>query len=322
VAAAAAKVGAALAATPPDLPARRFLEQLDIPAGAREALLARVEISSANSADLVSARDLDGLAHVDDDPAPSVAGGNQRLALGLAARLGEAVRLSSPVERIAWEPEPVSGGTPPAHAGSDLGAVRVHAAGAELEADACVVAVPAAVLGRIAFDPPLPADAAEALAGVRYGHAAKLFVPLRPPAPVSAVMAVPERYWCWTACGDGGEVQRVVSCFAGSAGGLERLGVADGPERWLDSLASLRADLELDPSGALLSTWADDPWAGAAYSTSPPLALAERFARPVGPLAFAGEHLGGEFAALMEGAIRSGRRAAAVLLGSPSGVPA
>jgi monoamine oxidase len=38
--------------------------------------------------------------------------------------------------------------------------------------------------------------------------------------------------------------------------------------------------------------------------------LADTFATPVGPLAFAGEHLGGEFAALMEGAVRSGRRAA------------
>ena len=36
-------------------------------------------------------------------------------------------------------------------------------------------------------------------------------------------------------------------------------------------------------------------------------------AEPLGPLAFAGEHLGGEFAALMEGAIRSGRQAAAAL---------
>ena len=87
-----------------------------------------------------------------------------------------------------------------------------------------------------------------------------------------------------------------------------------GPERWLESLARLRGDLELDPAGALLSTWADDPWVGAAYSTSPPLGLRERAAGRLGPLAFAGEHLGGEFAALMEGAIRSGREAARSLL--------
>ena len=178
----------------------------------------------------------------------------------------------------------------------------------------CVVALPASMIGTVAFDPPLPAALGDAFAAVRYGHAAKLFVPLRHAAQPSAVMSVPERYWCWTATGAGGEPQPVVSCFAGSAAALDRLGVARGPERWLESLARLRGDLELDPGGALLSTWADDPWVGAAYSTSPPLGLRERAAEPLGPLAFAGEHLGGEFAALMEGAIRSGREAARSLL--------
>lgn len=304
--AAAGKLGAALGSAPPDLPARRFLDGLDIPAGAREALVARVEISGANSADEVAARDLAGIAHVDREPAPSIAGGNQGLALALARELGEAVRLRSPVERVQHSPEEV----------------RVVAAGAELGADACIIAVPAPVLDRIGFDPPLPAHLAGALQDVRYGHAAKLFVPLRTPAPPSAVMSVPGRYWTWTATGDRGEVQPVVSAFAGSPGALERLDVANGPERWLGLLAELRPELDLDPGGALLSTWADDPWARAAYSTSPPRDLPDTFAHPAGPLAFAGEHLGGEFAALMEGAIRSGRRAARALLGSPSGAKA
>ncbi len=303
--AAAGLLGAALETAPPDLSARRFLEGVDIPEGAREALLARVEISSASSAGEVAARDMAGIAHVDREPAPSIAGGNQRLALALAERLGRAVRLRSAVERVAHSSE----------------GVRVRAAGAELEADACVVAVPASVLDRIEFDPPLPAQLAAALSAVRYGHAAKLFVPLRRPAPPSAVMSVPDRYWTWTATGDEDMVQPVVSAFAGSAGALARLEVERGPERWLDLLAELRGDLDLDRSGAVLSTWADDPWARAVYSTSPPPELAELFARLVGRLAFAGEHLGGEFAALMEGAIRSGRRAAA-LLGSPSGARA
>ncbi|MEA2362238.1 MAG: hypothetical protein QOD71_1383 [Thermoleophilaceae bacterium] len=297
LAAAVEAAGRALAAGPPDVSARQFLEQLDIAPGAREALLARVEISSANSADLVAARDLAGIAHVDDDPAPSIAGGNQTLPLALADALGPAVRLDSPVERIVW--------------GAD--GVRLSCDGAELEADVCVVAVPAGVLHRIVFEPALPAQPAEALAAVRYGEAAKLFVPLRRSAPPSAVMAVPERYWTWTATGAGEAPQPVVSAFAGSPGALERLGVASGMDRWLASLERLRPDLELDADGALLSTWSDDPWAGAAYSTSPPPELAQASERPVGPLAFAGEHLGGPFAALMEGAIRSGRAAARAL---------
>ena len=303
---AAAELGAALAAAPPDLSAQRFLDGLDISAGAREALLARVEISSANSAGDVAARDLAGIAHVDREPAPSIAGGNQGLALALAEELGGAVRLRSPVEYVQHSAD----------------GVRLVAGGEELDADACVVAVPAPVLGRIEFDPPLPAELAGALRSIRYGHAAKLFVPLRSPAPPSAVMAVPDRYWTWTATGDRAEVQPVVSAFAGSAGALDRLRVDDGPDRWLDLLTELRRDLDLDRDGALLSTWSDDPWAGAAYSTSPPRDLPDTFARPAGPLAFAGEHLGGGFAALMEGAIRSGRRAARILLESPSGARA
>jgi monoamine oxidase len=170
------------------------------------------------------------------------------------------------------------------------------------------------VLDRIAFDPPLPAQPAEPLGRVLYGEAAKLFVPLLRPAAPSAVMSVPERYWTWTATGAHDQPQAVVSAFAGSPGALEGLEVAAGAQRWLASLERLRPDLELDIGAALLSTWSDDPWAGAAYSTSPPAELAEASERPVGPLAFAGEHLGGEFAALMEGAIRSGRAAAGALL--------
>ncbi len=218
LAAAMREVERALPSAPAGQSARAFLDGLEIDPGAREALIARTEISSANSADVVGARDLAGLAHVDDEPAPSIAGGNGRLPQALAAGLGAAVRLRSPVERVAW---------------TDHG-VRLRAAGAELEADCAVVAVPASVLGRIAFDPPLPAPLAEALAGVRYGHAAKLFVPLADAAaPPSAVMSVPERYWCWTATGPGPGIQPVVSSFAGSPAALAALEVERGPEAWL-----------------------------------------------------------------------------------------
>jgi monoamine oxidase len=278
--------------------ARDFLNGLDIPPGAREAILARVEISCANTADRVEAADLTGVAHIDREPSPSIAGGNQRLPLALAEELGDAVRLDSAARVIAW----------------GEGGARVATDGGSVEADVAVVAVPAGVLDAITFDPPLPDAVRNALGLVEYGHAAKLFVPLREPAPPRAVMSVPDRYWCWTATGDGDEPQPVVSAFAGSRPALDALGVDDGPGRWLDSLARLRDDLELDRDGAVLSTWADDPWARAAYSTSPPPEVAAAVERPTGPLAFAGEHTAGEHHALMEGAIRSGRRAARSLL--------
>jgi monoamine oxidase len=287
LAAAVEAANEAEAVAPPEQTARQFLDGLDIAPGAREALLARTEISSANSADVVAARDLRGIAHVDEEPAPSIANGNQSLPLALAKGLD--VRLNTRVDRVEWSGDGVRAGG--------------------VEADVGVIAVPASRPARIGFDPALPAEVAEPLGRVVYGAAAKLFVPLTESAPPSAVMAVDERYWTWTATGAGDQPQPVVSCFAGSPGALAGLEVDNGPEKWLASLAALRPDLALDPDGALLSTWP-----GGAYSTSPPPELAQLSEHPVGPLAFAGEHLGGAYAALMEGAIRSGRAAARGLL--------
>ena len=304
LAAAAQEIERALATSGGPTHVPGFLDGLDISPGAREAILARVEISAAAPAGEVAAADLAGVAHIDDDPSPGIAGGNQRLALALAESLGDALRLDDPVTCIEW---------------GDNVRVLSRKGGADadveaLEADFAVIAVPASVLDRIVFDPPLPEPLAGALARVEYGHAAKLFVPLQTPAPPSAVMNVPERYWTWTATGDGDLPQPVVSAFSGSAPALERLRVADGPGPWVDSLARLRPDLDLEPEGALLSTWDDDPWVRAAYSTTPPPELAGAVGHPTAPLAFAGEHTAGKYHGLMEGAIRSGRRAASSLL--------
>ena len=282
---------------------REFLASLAIPDGAREVILARAEISSASSADEVPARDLRGIAHIDDEPSPGVAGGNQGLALALADRLGDQVRLGDPVDLVRWSASGVTART---------------RSGLKTEADRSVIAVPARVLDRIAFEPELPQGKLAAFGRVRYGHAAKLFVPLVEPAPPGAVMNAQERWWCWTQTDPAGQPVPLVSCFAGSPAALERLEVEHGPGRWLERLAELRPDLALDPGGALLSTWDDDPWVGAAYSISSTPAQAAALAEPAGPLEFAGEHIGGAFSGLMEGAIRSGRRAAATLAG-PNG---
>ncbi len=279
--------------------AAALLARLEIDPAAREAILARVEISSACPADAVPATDLAGVAYIGDEPASGLAAGNQGLAEALATELGPALRLSEPVCRVAW----------------GEGGVRVAtAAGSELEAEACVIAVPAPQAAAISFEPALPGTAAAALERMPYGQAAKLLVPLRAAVEPSAVISVPERYWAWTATGEGGRPMALVSCFSGSEAALGALGVSEGSERWLDSLARLRPELELQPSGAVLSRWDDDPWAGAAYSVSPPAELVEPLQRPLGPLAFAGEHLGGRHHGLMEGALRSGREAAAGFL--------
>ena len=203
--------GRALAATPPELSARRFLDELDAAPGAREALLARVEISSANTADTVAARDIGGIAHIDDDPAPSIAGGNQGDRAEARRRPGRAPGLAGGADRLARGRRAAERRRGRARCGRlrDRGA-RDRARPDRLRAGAC------------------PPSWRARSRRVRYGHAAKLFVPLRAPAAPSAVMSVAERYWTWTATGAGPESQPVVSAFAGSAAGA---GAARGRRR-------------------------------------------------------------------------------------------
>jgi monoamine oxidase len=277
------------------------LAELPLDPGAREAIAARLQVSTGQPVGQLAAT---VLGHAGSSFSTRetlrVAGGNQRLALRLAERLPGAVHLGVPVQAVGWSAE----------------GVRVAVEGAELDAEACLLAVPASVIGRIRFDPPLPTWKTGAMERVTYGHAAKLLVPLRQAPPPSAVLSVPDHYWTWTARGADGAVQPVVSAFAGSAPALAALEVAAGPGTWRRRLAALRPDLDLD-RGAVLSTWDDDPWIEAAYSTRTPTfdpADPDLLARPVGPLHFAGEHTAGPWSGLMEGALRSGHRAAAELL--------
>ena len=278
------------------------LASLGLPTGPAEAIAARVEVSSAYPASDLDASVLAetgaGFGQFDTF---GVEGGNGRLAEALAAPLGPALLPATPVEAVRW----------------DRRSVTVSAAGAEVWAHRAVVAVPAQAALALSFDPPLPEGKARALAAVRYGQAAKLHLPLRAPAAPSAVLAVPARYWTYTQLGPDGAPAPFAASFAGTPGALERLRVWAGAGTWAAAVAALRPELELDLAAPLLSTWHDDPWAQGAYSArsrSSPLDSAE-LARPVGPLAFAGEHTAGDWHGLMEGALRSGVRAAAEVLG-------
>ena len=127
-------------------------------------------------------------------------------------------------------------------------------------------------------------------------------------------MSVPDRFWCWTANAAGNAVAPVLNCFSGSPAALDGLGVAAGPGDWLERVAGLRPDLELEAGAAVLTTWADDEWAQGAYRADGLDAEPgddDLLAAPVGAVHFAGEHTAGAWSGLMEGALRSGLRAAA-----------
>jgi monoamine oxidase len=271
------------------------LERLVPSPGARAAVAARLAVSSAYELEDQDAATLaEGATRFGDFPSHGVAGGNDGIALALAERLGGAVRTSTPVSRVAWSED----------------GVVVGAGGAEVAAEACVIATPAPHAFELEWDPPLPGWKREALAAVRYGQAAKLFLPLAAPAPPSQTLSVPLRFWTWTQ-----HETPVASSFVGSPSALEELEVDRGPATWVAAVRRLRPDLEYSDGSPLLSTWHDDPWARGAYSVrtlSSPLDD-EALARPVGVVAFAGEHTAGPWHALMEGALRSGLRAAGEL---------
>lgn len=266
-------------------------------------LKTRVAISNGHPAeDLDAAVLVEGASTFGDFDNFTLEGGNMRLATALAAELGHAVNLSSPVRRVRWAD----------------GAVVVDADGGEVEADGAVIAIPARPLEDVEFDPPLEGATAAALRAVTYGQNSKLFLPLRSPAPPSAIMSVAGHFWSYTQNGPGGEPAPFLVGYTGTMAAIEALGGSAEPERWIAALAALRPDLDLnaDPAAALLSSWDDDPWVRGSYSArslASPIRDAD-LARPIGPLHFAGEHTAGEWHGLMEGALRSGRRAAQQVL--------
>lgn len=269
-----------------------------------EAVRARVEISCSLEADRLASSVLDHVASFDPLPSHRVIGGNQLLARAMADGLGrDRVRLGSAVAAL------------------DRRGRRTRAIleGGELEAHRVILALPLPVLRELTIEPALPTWKRDALARVEIGHAAKLHVPLAASASTSAVMSVHDRFWCWTAADGDGRVAPALNCLAGSPSALTRLGIADGPGRWLARVGALRGDLDLVTRAAVLTAWDDDSWARGAYRVDGLGPVDEtQLEAPVDGLHFAGEYAAGQWSGLMEGALRSGHRAADEVLRSAS----
>ncbi len=296
---AAAAVEAVASAEPQRAAIDVLDEQVADPA-IRELFASRIQSATAHPIDDLEAGFLLGVSYLmNDDECRRVVGGNQELAHGLATRLGASVHLRTPATAVT----------------SDASGVRVATADGQVEADVVVVAVPVPLLRALAFDPPLPGAVVEALASIRMSVAAKLAVPLRAPVAADAVMSVPGRYWAYTTpCDEVGV--RTVGSWAGSAPVVAALEATDGPATWIAGIRELWPELDLDEAGAVVTTWLDDPWAQGAYSVlmsrdpdEPSL-----LTTPVGRIVFAGEHTSPDWSGTIEGALRSGERAAADVL--------
>lgn len=300
----AAEAVAAAGAADPDAPAALVLERaVDDPA-IRDLFAARVQSAAAYAFDLMNARWLGDVPKlVDRAETRRVRGGNQRVAEKLAATLPRDVMADEQVVAIRH----------------DSSGVRIRTERESIEADACVLAVPSSLVGDIEIDPPLPPETRSAIEGIPMSAAAKLAVPLRVPASSRALMSVPHRFWAWTTPSDeiGG---RVVGVWAGSLPVLDALDARSGdPSLWLELLGDLWPELELDREAAELTLWDETAWPRGAYSAqSTDIEGPRDTGNP--RLVLAGEYTAGAWTGTIEGALRSGARAARDLAagGAPS----
>jgi len=252
----------------------------------RELLAARVQSSRAFPVEELDARFLlDVTALVDDSETRRVEGGNQTLA----------ERLADPLEHVHLR-ETV-------HSVTDNGAgVVIRTARGDIAASACIVAIPAVAVRELALSPPAP----PAYATVRMSTAAKLSAPLAEAVSPDAVMSVPGRWWAYTTRSDG-IGGRTLGAWAGAAPVVDLVGARHGAGRWLDLVGELWPGLPVERASALVTLWDE-----CAYSVLPHDADASFDGS--GSIVFAGEHTAGDWAATMEGALRSGERAAQTIL--------
>jgi monoamine oxidase len=276
-----------------------FLDALDAPGAGREAIRMRLQGTNAADLGLVALRVAGGLHPFATQGATyrRAARGNQSLPDAIAASLPD-VRLGHRARSVIHGP----GGV----------AIRVEG-DVEVSGTAAIVALPARVAAGLRFDPFLPDEIAVALHELPMGVASKLAVPIDGASALRAIQSVELPFWCWVANGSDDVARRCLSAFAGSDQAQWSLSTAAGdPGPWLERLSALNPDLTIRGT-PVLKSWGLDPMAMGAYAAwdNRSWDRMEQFQRTVGRLAFAGEHTAGaEHHGTMEGALRSGVRAA------------
>ena len=235
-------------------------------------------------------------------------GGNDRLTAALAAPLGERLMLNTEVVAVS-------------HRGREVRlSLKDGRSVSQVKADYVLFTAPATLLRRIPITPALPAQQHEAIAKLKYGRGTKTLLQFSrrfwrvPGQPRAFGSPLP-----FGALWDGSEEQR------GRAGILALLagGSASDDTRSLtakEGMAGLARSLDwLGARNATLLAshhipWEADPWARGGYAffdASYDPALRPWLARPAGRLFFAGEHTSIKWQGYMNGAVESGRRAAA-----------
>lgn len=217
------------------------------------------------------------------------------------------VRLGAAVTRIQWDED---------------GATFDTSAGAE-RVDAVVVTLPLGVLqpDAVEFDPPLPADKREAIAGLNAGHISKVVLKFDevhwPPDLTFLWTPLDTQLWWRPGQGQANEEPVLTAFFGGSdAAKLEDASEAEAVAAATRDLGDiLGRSMEAHVVAGRYLAWGAEEFTRMGYSSVPAggLGLRARLAEPLGALHFAGEATNVARPATVHGAIESGRRAASEL---------
>jgi monoamine oxidase len=235
-------------------------------------------------------------------------GGNDRLVAALQSQLGDRVHLNTELVAVS-------------HRGRGVRAsVKRGRAISAIACDYLVLALPATTLRRVPITPTLPAQQHDAIARLQYGAATKTLVQFsrrfwRGPGRLKAFGSALTVGAVW----DGNEEQRgrsgILSLLAGggASAAAQAVFAHEGAQGLADALGWLGSKGATVVASRQI-VWEHDPLARGGYAYIDPgfdPALRAWLARPCGRLFFAGEHTSIKWQGYMNGAVESGRRAAA-----------
>jgi monoamine oxidase len=230
--------------------------------------------------------------------------GVQSLPIAMASSLGNRVMLKTPVRRIS----------------QDRRSVRVQSDRVTVTAKRVIVALAPTLTGQLRYDPPLPADRAQLVQRFPQGCAIK----------VHGVYDKP--FWrddglTGESLGDLEPIRITVDVTLPYGGGLlEGFINASSARRWmmrsrrerqhavLNNFTRIFGPKASKPRKYVEHVWSDEVWTrGCFYGVLPPGVLidyGEAIRRPMGRVHWAGTETATEWAASIEGAVRSGTSAA------------
>jgi putrescine oxidase len=237
--------------------------------------------------------------------ASRVVGGSQMIAIGLAERLGDRVRLDAPVSSISWSED----------------AVVAQAPGLTVSARKAIVAVPPNMTNAIRFEPALPGWRQRLAQDLSQGSIIKILAVYDEPfwrldelsgQGFGPYQLVRELYDNSPPSGKPGVL---VTFLAGEAAeAAARMVPTDRRAAVLEGMARYLGGEALNPVDYIEVDWSEEEWTRGAYGTSYGTGGLTRFRddlrRSVGPIEWACSDIAGVGHIHMEGAIRMGRRAA------------